>query len=301
MTASTLPLSQERSSVSIRFRAYIELTKPRIASLVLVTVVVSGLIASWGQPNPWLLLHAVIGTACVAASGSAFNQWLERRTDSLMPRTARRPLPAGLLSSRQVIGFATTTVVAGTLYLSLFVNWQAATWGLVTWLLYVGAYTPLKVVTTWNTTVGAVAGTLPVVIGWTAVGADFDLRLGGLLAVVFLWQFPHFMAIAWLYRKEYGQAGIKMTTVVDPSGKQATIQAVSAALALIPVSFLPASYSTPAVLPYLLTALMLGTGQLICALLFCCRRDEVSARWLLRASLIYLPTLLILMLSIPLL
>ena len=301
MSMSTITLTNERVTPLDRLRAYLELTKPRIGMLVLLTVVVSGMVASWGQPDPLALLHAVIGTALVAASGSAMNQWLESHRDALMERTAERPLPAGTLTIRQVVWFGVATVVIGLFYLARFVNWQAASIALLTWTLYVWAYTPLKTQSSWNTVVGAVAGALPIGIGWAAAGGAWDLRAASLLWIVFLWQFPHFMAIAWIYRQQYERAGIRMLTVVDPSGRRAGLQAVSGALAVIPVSFLPAMYSTSQSLPYLVAAMLLGIWQLFAALVFFVRRDECSARRLLRVSLIYLPALLILTLSIPLL
>lgn len=301
MSMSTITLTNERVTLLDRLRAYLKLTKPRIGFLVLLTVVVAGMVASWGQPDPMALLHAVIGTALVAASGSAMNQWLESCRDALMERTAERPLPAGTLTARQVVWFGVATVVIGLLYLATFVNWQAASIALCTWTLYVWAYTPMKTQSPWNTVVGAVAGALPIGIGWAAAGGAWDLRAASLLWIVFLWQFPHFMAIAWIYRQQYKRAGIQMLTVVDPSGRRAGLQAVSGALAVIPVSFLPAMYSTSQSLPYLVAAMLLGIWQLFAALVFFVQRDECSARRLLRVSLIYLPALLILTLSIPLL
>ena len=301
MSTSTISLTHERVTSLERLRGHVELTKPRIGLLVLMTVVVSGTVASWGQPDPIALLHAAVGTALVAASGSALNQWLERSRDALMERTAERPLPAGILTARQVVRFGLTSVVIGLCYLVWFVNWQAASLALATWTLYVWAYTPLKTQSVWNTAIGAVAGALPTGIGWAAAGGSWDLRAMALFLIVFLWQFPHFMAIAWIYRSQYARAGIRMLTVVDPSGHRAGLQAVSGALAVIPVSFLLAVDSLPESLPYIVAAMLLGSWQLFTALAFFVRRDEWAARRLLRVSLIYLPALLILTMSIPLL
>ena len=301
MSTSILSLHRNRVTTLSRIWAYAELTKPRIVLLVLATVAVSGLVASWGQPNPIVLIHAVVGTALVAASGSALNQWLERGRDARMSRTCQRPLPSGILTGGQVLFFAGISMAAGMLYFILCVDPITALVALVTWTMYVWVYTPLKAHTVWNTTLGAIAGALPVFIGWFAVTGWGDLRAIALFLVVFLWQFPHFMAIAWIYRREYEHAGMKMLTVIDPSGRRASLQAVSASLTLIPVSFFPAVHSMPTALPYVFAALLLGVGQLACALAFCGRRDEASARRLLRASLIYLPSLLIATLFIPLL
>jgi protoheme IX farnesyltransferase len=211
-----------------------------------------------------------------------------------MPRTADRPLCAGRLYPTEVLFFAAVTVAAGAVYLWLLVNWQAALWGLATWFVYVWVYTPLKMASPLNTMVGAVAGALPVFIGWSVGQTVLDARGAALFLVVFLWQFPHFMAIAWIYREQYSQAGMRMLPVVDPSGRRAGAQAVLAAAALLPISLLPMIY-TPGVLWYLAAAVLLGLAQLWCAVAFCVDRNQTSARWLLRASLVYLPALLVLL------
>ncbi len=282
---------------------YVELTKPKISVLVLVTVAVSMFVATWGPPSPWLLLHTLIGTALVAASASALNQRLERRSDALMDRTVSRPLPAGRLTEREALVFGAVTIVVGLLYLALAVNWAAAILGAATWVFYVPVYTPLKRVTPLNTVVGAIAGALPTLMGWSAAGGSFSLSAGGMTAatlfvIVYLWQFPHFMAIAWIYRRQYGAAGLKMLTVVDPSGWRAGQQAVVAALALLPVSLVPALLHAGPV--YFAAAIGLGVVYLGCSVRFCLRRDDASARWLLRASLVYLPALLFMIMLVPL-
>jgi len=168
---------------------------------------------------------------------------------------------------------------------------------LASWFLYAWVYTPLKPLTAANTTVGAVAGALPVFIGWSAVGGALDVvadpRGMALFLILFLWQFPHFMAIAWMYRQQYAGAGLQMLTVVDPSGRQAALQAVTTCLALLPVSLVTCLLTAgPGRWWYLGVTFLLGSAQLVFALLFLCRRDERSARRLLRATLLYLPALL---------
>ena len=303
---STLVLALRRRAAWLAPAAdFVELTKPGISVMILVTVAVAIYIATWGQPNPWILLHTVLGTLLVSASASAINQWLERRTDGEMKRTSNRPLPAGRLGSGQVLGFAAITVVVGFAYLVLAVNLLTGLLALLTWVLYAWVYTPLKSRTHWNTAIGAVAGALPMLIGWAAAEGSFDLRSdarsAALFGMLFFWQFPHFMAIAWIYRSQYGSAGLQMLTVVDPSGRRAGVQAVLAALALIPISLIPALYA-PGIggLVYLGLAFLLGTAQLACAVLFLLDRDNVTARRLLRASLIYLPAMLACLLFIPL-
>jgi len=300
MSTSTqgLVLTQRRSRLLARAADYVELTKPRIAVLVLVTVAISGLSARWTQPDPWLLIHAMIGTLLVAASASALNHLVERRKDILMERTRQRPLPAGRLTSREVVLFSAVTIIAGAVYLFAMTGLLSALFGLATWVVYVWIYTPLKTRTSLNTAVGAVSGALPVLIGWTAVGGTLDLRAATLFLIVFLWQFPHFMAIAWMYRKDYELAGMKMLTVVDPTGRSAGIQAVACALVLLPVSFVPVLHGSAGSI-YLIGAFLLGAGQLACSLAFLLRLDQVSARRLLHASLIYLPAILLLIVLIP--
>jgi protoheme IX farnesyltransferase len=242
----------------------------------------------------------MLGTLLVAASASAANQWLEWRLDLRMMRTADRPLPAGRLSAGEAAAFSTLTLVAGAVYLGLFVNVACLVWALLTWTLYVLAYTPLKTVSPANTAVGAVAGALPVMIGWSAAGGPLDARAAALVLVLFLWQFPHFMAIAWLYRRDYASAGYRMLTVVDPSGQRAGRQSVVAALALLPVSLVPVlgTAGSGGVL-YAAGASILGIGYLSLAARFWLRADDTSARLLLRGSLVYLPTLLLTLLLAP--
>ncbi len=289
--ATRLPSLADQRSRGLLARAadYIELTKPRIVLLELVTVVVATHLASpWGV-DAAALLHTVLGAALVAASAGAFNQWWEQAADGQMARTARRPLPAGRLDSRQVIVFGATTLIAGLIELLVAVNVVTAGVALATWLIYVLAYTPLKTRSPLNTAVGAASGALPILIGWTATGAAIDVRAVALVAVMFLWQFPHFMAIAWLYRADYARAGQRMLTVVDPTGLRAGAQALVGAIALIPVSLVPAlspQAGSPAI--YCGWALVLGAGLALAAAVFLFRRDERTARRLLRASLAYL-------------
>jgi protoheme IX farnesyltransferase len=305
MSMPSATCADRRTALSVRVASYVELSKPRIAALVLVTVAVAAFVGSWARPDPLLLLHTLIGTALVAASASALNQWLERASDSRMPRTADRPLPAGRISPAEVLFAGASACVAGVLYLGVLVNWLTAVIGLLTWFLYVVVYTPMKALTPANTVVGAVAGALPVLIGWTAVGAPLALASGGLQAatlffIVYLWQFPHFMAIAWIYREQYAAARLQMLTVVDPTGRRAGVQSVVAALALLPVSLLPMAEGLAGSW-YPACALVLSGAYLYFSMRFFLERSEPSARRLLRASLVYLPALLGLLMTLPLL
>ena len=298
MSSSTVAVRRRSDSWSSRCADYIQLSKPRIAFLVSVVVATSALVARWGQPDGWQVLHAVFGTLLVAASASALNQWCEWRRDAMMPRTAARPIPAGRLSSPEAAAFAAVCAVVGLGYLGLAVNWTAAAWSLASWFLYAWVYTPLKPLTAANTIVGAVAGALPVFIGWSAVGGTWnvfaDPRGLALFLILFLWQFPHFMAIAWMYRHQYARAGLQMLTVVDPSGRQAALQAVTTCLALLPVSLITALLTAGRSHGwYLGVTLLLGLAQLACAVLFLRQRSERTARRLLRSTLLYLPALLL--------
>jgi protoheme IX farnesyltransferase len=285
----SLQVANQRIGRLARVADYVELTKPRIVVLELVTVVVAAHLASpWGI-QPWVLLHTVIGAALVAASAGAFNQWWEQSADGRMIRTAHRPLPSGRLTASQVVVFGTITLFAGIAELIWGVSATTASFGLATWLVYVLAYTPLKTRSPLNTAVGAISGALPILIGWTASGAAIDMRALAVVAVMFLWQFPHFMAIAWLYRDDYVRGGQRMLTVVDPTGLRAGAQALIGALALVPVSLVPAmapQAGSPGI--YSAWAIVLGVGQVIAATLFFIHRNDQSARRLLRASLLYM-------------
>lgn len=292
MSTSTTSCAPVRRLTWQRAADYLALTKPKIMLMELVTVAVAAVVANSGLPDLGLLAHVLFGTFLVAAGAAAWNQWLERQSDAWMDRTARRPLPAARLPSREAVIFGTAVALIGVAYLAATVNLLTAALGALTWLIYVGVYTPLKSRSPANTPVGAVSGALPILMGWTAVGGRFNLAAVTLFSIVFLWQFPHVMAIAWIYRRQYAAAGLKMLPVVDPSGLRAGAQAVIAALILLPVSLLPAMtrFAGPG---YAIWALALGLGQLFYAVAFLRRRDDHTARALFRATLIYLPALLL--------
>jgi protoheme IX farnesyltransferase len=267
---------------------YLELTKPKIALLELVSVAVAALVARYHAVDPVRLVHALLGITLVAASASALNQWLEQERDRTMPRTAGRPLPAGRLSSREVFTFGAISGTLGFVYLLTFVNATTAWLGALSWALYVLVYTPLKVRTPLNTVVGAVAGGLPVLMGWSAVDGHFGLAPAVLFLIVFLWQFPHFMAIAWMYREDYARAGYAVLPNGQQMGRLMSWQAMAPALALLPFSGV--------------AAVMAGLGRTgvfaVCALasalvFYSARlallRSNIEARRLLTVSIIYLP------------
>lgn len=300
MNSTVMTVSRAPVRLLARLSDYLELTKARILVMVLAVVALSMLVAQWGQVQPLAMFSAMLGTALVAASASVWNQILERRTDKLMPRTSQRPIPAGRIPRAEAMLVGTVLGLAGVVYLFLLVGAAPALVGSLTWLGYVACYTPLKRHTSWNTVVGALPGALPVLIGWTATGQPLDIRAAALFTLLFVWQFPHFMSIAWLYRADYSRAGLKMITVVDPTGQLAGVQAVAGAAAIIPVSLLPA-WQSPTPLAYGFMAVCLGIWQLMAAIRFWRRRDESSAKSLLKVSVIYLPLVLLAIALIPLL
>ncbi|MGY8767613.1 MAG: heme o synthase [Pirellulales bacterium] len=295
MSTSHLSLEQQSRTNRLGLVAdYIELTKPKIAIMLLAAVAVSSFVAAKGYPDLLAMLHVVIGTALVAASSCVWNQWIERHVDMLMPRTASRPLPAGRIQPLSAVLFGTILGAVGVVYLAATVGWLTSGIGALTWFLYVCVYTPMKRTSPWNTAVGAVAGALPLWMGWLAMGKELDIRAVAIFAILFFWQFPHFMAIAWLYRKQYEKAGMKMWSVVDPTGRRAGVQAVSSAIALILVSVVPVilgQLDFTHILILISTA-MLGFAQLLFAVNFYQKPTDTAARWLLWASLVYLPCML---------
>ncbi len=278
------------STLRARLADYLELTKPRIVVLELFVAAAIAHLAAPHALQAWTILHALAGTALVAGSASIANQWLERNIDRRMRRTANRPCAAGRVSSAEAVALSAVGLIAGTSWLLWRVNALTAALGLASWILYAVVYTPLKRRSPLNTAVGAVAGAIPLLMGWTATGTPLDLTAWSLAGVLFLWQFPHFMAIAWLYRDDYAAGGHQMLSVVDPTGARCGVQAVIGAALLIPVSLIPAldpSSGSPMI--YGLWSVALGAAQLGFAIQFALRRDEESARALLRSTLLYLP------------
>ncbi len=275
-----------------RLADYKEIVKPRISLMVLLTVSCGYVLGMESPAVSISLLHACLGIAVVAVGSSAVNQWIERETDGRMRRTMNRPLPAGRLAPSEVLLFGITAAVLGCTYLTVMVNVETAVMTGLTFVMYACLYTPLKRVTSLCTIVGAVPGALPPVLGWLAAGGHFDEGAFALFAVLFLWQFPHFFAIAWLYRDDYCQAGLRML----PAGKSLPhvtgLLAVVYALGLIPVSLLPSQCGLAGG-TYTIVAIGLGTAYLIASMLFAWQETRTSARRLLWTSLVYLPVLLL--------
>jgi protoheme IX farnesyltransferase len=269
-----------------------QLVRPRIAVMVLATVATAAWLTGGRPVEPLRLVAVLVGTALVAASSSVANQILERRTDRLMPRTAGRPLASGEMSVSVAAWWSAALLVLGAAIVTVAGGWPAAAAAVATWLLYVVVYTPMKLVSPLNTAVGAIAGALPVAIGWLAADGPARLAAGdargalaaaALAGVLYLWQFPHFMAIAWLYRRHYEAAGLQMLTVVDPTGLRAAGQALSAALARVPVSLVLAVPSGSVRL--FLAAAVAAVAYAVVTARFAIRRDDATARTLLLTSL----------------
>jgi protoheme IX farnesyltransferase len=294
--ADALPITQSLtrlgSPTRSRWLDFVELTKPRIGVMVLFTVAIGALLANPASLDLVQLLHALIGTALVASGASALNQWLERHSDAQMRRTENRPLPAGRLTSAEVLWFGSGLAGIGLGYMAILLTHPlAAIVTGVTLVSYVLIYTPLKRKTTLNTLIGAVPGALPPVIGWTAMTGTLDWTALGLFLIVFFWQIPHFLAIAWMYREDYARAGLKMLPVVDCEGAVTARQMLLYALALIPVSLLPVIVHG-ASLMYAFGALGLGVFFLRSVWGFVTRPSRIQARKVLQASLVYLPCVL---------
>jgi protoheme IX farnesyltransferase len=276
-----------------RINAFWELTKPGITRLVLLTTAAGFYLAA--TTLDWLLLlHTLIGTALAASGTNALNQWAERDADARMRRTARRPIPSGRLTSREALLFSASIAVAGIGYLLAFVNLATAAIVALSLSSYVFVYTPLKRVTWTSTLIGAVPGALPILAGWTATGRPINGLATVLFLIMFVWQMPHFFALAWIYREDYARGGFRMLTVVDPSGRRAARQAALYTALLLALSLLPvfAQQASPF---YYAGAALLGTMFLALSLIQLGARTDRGAWRLFFGSVIYLPLLLALL------
>lgn len=273
---------------------YLILTKVRITALVLVTTAAGFLLASGPDLDLTLLAWTLLGTGLAASGAAALNQVFEREVDAKMRRTARRPIPSGRMSATHGLVVGVGLAVAGMGLLAGLVNWLTALLALATVLLYVGVYTPLKRMTPLNTIVGAIPGAIPPVMGWTAVSGTLGLPAGVLFAILFLWQLPHFLAIAWIFRDDYRLGGFPMLPVVDTDGEATGRQVALYCAALVPVSLVPTFLGLTGPI-YFFGALVLGLGFLASGLAMAMRRQGKEARHVLLASVTYLPLLLALL------
>ena len=301
MSTSILAIERRSHALTARLADYLEMTKPRIVVLELIVAGVAACLAMPRGLDAVTVVQALLATALVAASASVANSWWEQKTDALMPRTLDRPMPAGRVRGREALMLSAVMLVVGITWLVWKVNLLTAALGLASWVIYALIYTPLKTRTPLNTTVGAVSGAIPALMGWTATGASLDLTAYAIAGVLFLWQFPHFMAIAWLYRRDYAAGGHRMLSVVDPSGMRCGSVAMLGALLLVPVSMIPTVLPTGgSPLVFFVWTFCLGVAQYGLAVRFALLRDEQSARQLLRGTLIYLPTWMVILLMVTL-
>jgi heme o synthase len=270
------------------------LTKPRVVVMVLVTTVVGYYVGLSGAPDYVRMLNLMLGTLLAAGGTLALNQYLERDVDARMVRTRERPLPDGRLQPLEALLFGTAATVTGLTYTAVSVNLLAVLVTGVTVALYLFAYTPLKLRTPFCTIVGAVPGALPPVTGWVAARGELDLGAGVLFGILFLWQLPHTLAIARLYRDDYARAGVRVLPVVDANGASTERQILAGCLALLSVGLLPTLIGMAGPL-YFAGAFVLGTGLLVVGALQALAPSSVAARRVMLASLLYLPALLALL------
>jgi len=294
MTLRALTLAATRASSQQRALDFLVLTKPRVVLMVLVTTAVGFHVGSVGLADPLCLLHVLVGTGLAAAGSLALNQFLERDVDGLMERTRRRPLPDKRLQPKDARRFGVALTLGGATYLGLTTNWLSALIVAITAASYLFAYTPLKRRSSLCTVFGAIPGALPPVTGWVAARGEFTAGAWVLFGIVFLWQVPHTLAIASVYRRDYARADLRMLPVVDPEGGSTGRQVVVNCLALLAVGLLPTLVGMTG-LVYFVGALSLGGAMLVCGLGLAATRSVSDARRLLYASLVYLPALFVLM------
>lgn len=285
-----------RVNVKARAAAYLELTKPRIAVLLVLTSAAGFYLGSVGTFDVTLFVHSMLAITLLAFGVATLNQHWERHLDPLMERTAKRPLPSRRVSDREALAFGIIQCVASIAYLLFVVNPLTALLGLVVIVGYVFVYTPLKTRTSASTAIGAIPGALPPLMGWTAAANEITLGAWALFAMQFLWQFPHFFAIAWMYRDEYRKAGIIMLPVVDPDGRLTFRQVVLFAVMLFPVSLAPyfLGFSGPI---FLAGASLLGLWFLWVSFRAARTRSVAGSKKLLLMTVLYLPLLFILMVA----
>lgn len=279
-----------------KFAAYVELTKPRIAVLLVLTSAAGFYLGSQGGLDVALFTHAMIAIALLAFGVAALNQVWEQNLDRLMTRTSTRPLPTGRVTRTEALVFGISLCVTAEIYLLAMVNALTAFLGLIVIVGYVLVYTPLKTRTSASTAIGALPGALPPLMGWTAAVNEISLTGWALFAMQFLWQFPHFMAIAWMYRAEYAKAGILMLPVVEPSGRLTARQIVMFSIMLLPVSVAPFFFGVSGYI-FLGGAIILGLWMLWTSIQTARSKTDEMAKRLLLVSVLYLPLLFVLMVA----
>jgi len=289
-------IDRARLSARERVGAYLELTKPRITFLIVLTSAAGFGLASRSAVDYVALLSALFGIALLSSGIATLNQYAERDLDALMRRTANRPLPSGKVAPWEALAFGAGLTIAAEIYLLVLVNPLTALLGLTVIAGYLFGYTPLKTRSSLSTIVGAFPGAVPPLIGWSAATGTLSIEAWVLFAILFLWQFPHFLAIAWMYREDYSRAGILMLPVVEPDGRVTAQQIVVYTLMLVPVSLLPTVLGLSGRV-YFFGALILGLLFLYSSVRAAFSMSRQQARQLLLASVLYLPLLFILMVA----
>lgn len=290
--SEALPIDVTR--VQRRALDFLALTKPGVVAMVLVTTCVGFYLGTDGATDYLLLLRTLIGTGLAAGGTLALNQFLERDVDAKMERTRLRPLPDGRLQATEAFIFGVVATLTGVFYLAVAVSVVSGVVTAAISVIYLGLYTPLKRVTPLCSVVGAVPGALPPVTGWVAAHSGFGVQAWILFAMLFLWQLPHSLAIAWLYREDYARAGIQLLPIVEPDGKSTGRQVVTNCLALLLVGLSPTFVGLSGGV-YFFAAVVFGIAFLAYGISFAVSRTAPAARQLLLASLLYLPAVLIVM------
>jgi len=295
-TASVSQSLNERTAFlsTARLADYAQLAKPRIAAMGMVAVAVGYCVGCQGALLPGELMSACAGIACIAVACSFLNQWYERASDAVMPRTSDRPIPSGRISSPEVLIAGLLLTCGGLIWLCMRVNLLTGMLSFMTLLLYVAVYTPLKRVSSLCTVVGAVAGAMPPVLGWTASGHGIDSGALALFLVLFAWQFPHFLAIATIYRADYDAAGLRMLPLFREDRNGAGLVAVCYSLVLIPISLMVWDAGLAGRL-YVFVALTGGFAYLAASIRFFIDQSACRAKELLLCSIVYLPVILLTM------
>ena len=275
-----------------RLSIYAELSKLNILSLVLIATILGYYLGSSELISWKRLFITLLGTALTASGSGALNHYLERETDKFMVRTKNRPLPAGLIKPAEVMNYGVLMVLAGIMILVIQVNMLTGFIALLTAFLYIVVYTPLKKITWLNTSIGSIPGALPILGGWTASSGSIDAMAWVLFAIMYLWQHPHFYSIAWICRSDYAEAKLKMLPVVEPDGNSTIRQIFWHLLLMIPITFLPFIQGALGLF-YLIGAFMITSAFFVSALPLARNRSDKSALLLLKASVFYLPSLLL--------